>query len=155
MISFKPQYTDAKDVKTDIRMYLKQTPVPVADSSKWTFDDWTVGSDGHLKTNVDVGTGKYAERYIPGILDGHLYTITIVVGAATVDGLIITWRGQTLATITTADTYIYRVRPTTGGVLRFETAAGIANNWDISSIVIEAEDPMNSDLIPETTPKEV
>jgi len=139
-----PTQWDSGDGKNDVPMRPKITPVPVAVDAKWTLSNFTIAAT--LLDASAVAAGSYAQRYIPGVLEGHLYKVTIVV-AATDEDLVVTMGGVAVGTMSSAATYTYYVRPTDGAPLKIATTA-VATTASISSIVVEAQDPMTMDLLP-------
>jgi hypothetical protein len=164
-IKSEPQYLNEDDVKNDIRMYTQADPVPVTSQPSedaWTLNlmniDWPAGP-GHIEGGA-VAVGAYAERYIPGLLDGHLYRITVHFAGSldrlrvTIGEIILGHVGITAGGIT--ETKIWTFRPMDGNhLLKFEHHDGSNFTGAVSIVKIEALDPMNLDLIPETTPREV
>lgn len=151
-VTFNPQYVDQRDTINDVPMYPKHVAVPVVLNAKWTLSNFTIDSSGYLDSSA-VAAASYAERWIPGLLQGHLQKLTIVV-AATDDDLVVTLGGIAVATISSAGTYIYRIRTTDGDKLKIATT-GASTTSSITSVVVEALDPMNLSLIPEVTPRQV
>jgi hypothetical protein len=164
-IKSEPQYVSENDVKNDIRMYMQADPVPVSSQPSedaWTLNlmniDWPSGP-GHVEGGA-VAVGAYAQRYIPGLIDGHLYKLTIRLSAS-LDRLEITLGEISVGHIGntgsgTVETKIFYVRPVSGNhLLKFEHAAGSNFTGAVTVVTFEALDPMNLDIIPETTPREV
>ena len=152
-ITFNPQYVDQKDTINDVPMYPKHVAVPVVLNAKWTLTNITIDGDGYLDASA-VAPSSLASRYIPGMLQGHLHRLTVVVAATDAD-IDITWGGVTVGTISALGTYTYRVRPTDGNVLEFKYNGVATLTASITSVVVEALDPMNLSLIPEVTPRQV
>jgi len=86
-ITYPPQYNDYKDMAGEAGQFLSQTPVPVVAgiNAKWTLTNFTIDSNGYLDASA-VAAGSSALRYIPGVIQGHLYTVTIVVTAVSGGG---------------------------------------------------------------------
>lgn len=106
-------------------------------------------------------TGSLAGTYVNALVgDGALLTggTTVVDVTETTSGggdLVITWGGVSVGTIITSGTYIYYVRPTDGDPLTFTTTT-YATTASITSVITEAIDPMNLDLLPtEVVPVQV
>lgn len=148
-ITFVPRYIDYQKTEPDISFFITQTVIPIrsVSNSKWTLSGITIHADGYLDA-VDVAQDSYAERYIPGIIEGHLYKVTIVTGGG--DAIDITMGGLTLETGATAGTHIYYVRPADGNPLKFNYPGVPAASFTIESVIVEALDPINPDLIPVT-----
>ena len=149
-ITYRTQW-DAGDGQNDVQMLPVITPVPVAVDAKWTLSNFTIAAT--FLDSSAVAAASYASRYIPGVLEGHMYKVTIVV-AATDEDLVVTMGGVAVGTMASADTYVYYVRPTDGEPLAITTTA-VATTASITSIVVEGIDPMNIDLIPEVTPVQI
>ena len=134
---------------SDSQQLLSQVIVPVdaARTGKWTATGWVVHTDGSLRA-VDVDPGEFIERWIPGVLEGHLYEVTIVADSDESD-LVITMGGLTLATALVDGTVVYECRPVDGSPLRFEYTGASTLAADVTSVTIEAKDPINISLIPE------
>jgi len=75
-ITYETQW-DAGDDVHGVPMRPVVTPVPVAVDSKWTLSNFTIAAT-FLDASA-VAAGSYAERYIPGVLEGHLHKLTVVV----------------------------------------------------------------------------
>ena len=148
MITFRHEWQNS-DKDPDIEQYMPpQTVVPVvaARSGKWTATEWVVHADGQLRA-VDVSQNSYIERWIPGVIEGHLYKVTIAADTAEAN-FIITMGGVTLATALTDGTIVVYVRPVDGSPLRFESTGVPIFSADITSVIVEAHDPINLNLIP-------
>jgi hypothetical protein len=97
---------------------------------------------------------------IPMVGDGSLLTggTTVVTVTETTPGaaveLVVTMGGIALGSITAAGTTTYYIRPTDGLPLKFATIA-TSTTASITSVVVENTDPLNLDLIPETTAVQV
>lgn len=258
-ITFNPQYVSQLDTRNDIPMYPKHVTVPVATgyNAKWTLTNFTI-STGYLDASA-VAPSSLASRYIPGMIQGHLQRLTVVVAsvsgvnevqtvgidnattsgtftltydgqttgtinwnanaaavksalellsnidlvsvtggpgpttdwivefqgtlagqnvvAMTGDGSLlvggsttvtitettpgensaidITWGGVTVGAINAPGTTMYRVRPIDGAPLEFKYNGANTLTASITSVIVEALDPMNLSLIPEVTPRQV
>jgi hypothetical protein len=151
-VSYPTQW-DAGDNVHGVQMLPVVTPVPVAVDAKWTLSNFTIAAT--LLDASAVATASYASRFIPGVLEGHLYEVTIIVDATDQD-LVVTMGGVSVGTMGSADTYVYHVRPTDGEPLKITTTSGAGTTASISSIVVVGIDPMNMDLLPaEVTPVQV
>jgi hypothetical protein len=144
-ISYETQW-DAGDNVHGVPMRPVVSPVPVAVDAKWTLVNFTVAA-----TFLDasgVAAASSAARYIPGVLEGHMYKLTIVVDSTDED-LVVTMGGVAVGTIAGAapGTYVYNVRPTDGDPLKIATTA-VSTTAVVSSIVVECIDPLNIDLLP-------
>ena len=96
-----PTQWDAGDGVNDVSMLPVITPVPVAVDAKWTLSNFTIAAT-FLDASA-VAAASYASRFIPGVLEGHLYKVTIVV-AATDEDLVVTMGGVAVGTMGSADT---------------------------------------------------
>jgi hypothetical protein len=141
-----PTKWDDGDADNDVQMLPKITPVPVAVSGKWTLSNITVDSNGYLDASA-VAPASYAERYIPGVLEGHMYKVVVVIAAAD-DPITITMGGVSLGAPSTAGTYTYYFRPTDGLPLKFNYGGAATLTASITSVVVQAVDPMKLDLLP-------
>jgi len=112
--------------------------------------DWIVEFQGtHAGTAVDIMVGDGA------LLTGGTTVVGVVETTRGGGALAITWAGVTVGTIYAAGTYIYYVRPTDGDPFII-TTTDTATTASISSVITEAIDPMNLDLLPdEVTPVQV
>jgi len=141
-----PVFVDMNNTEPSYLHYVNQTLTPaVANAGFWSTLNFTIDGSGYIDASA-VAASSVAFRYCPGMLPGHLYKVTIVV-AATDEDLVVTMGGVAVATISSANTYVYYVRPTDGDPLAF-TTTGVSTTASITSVVIEAQDPINPDLIP-------
>ena len=140
-----PTQWDAGDGRNDVPMQTVISPVPVAVDAKWTLTNFTIAAT-FLDASA-VAPSSLAERYIPGLLEGHLYKITIVVAATDNDLVVLFGDNTVVQTMGSADTYIFYARPTNSGPFTIYTTAG-ATTASITSVEIELVDPMNIDLLP-------
>jgi len=141
-----PRFDDFVNTEPDTYFYVTQTLVPaLGDTAFWTLTNFTIDASGYIDASA-VAISSVASRYTPGMIPGHLYKVTIVV-AATDEDLVVTMGGVAVATIASADTYVYYVRPTDGDPLAITTTAA-ATTASITSVIVEALDPINPDLIP-------
>lgn len=72
-----PTQWDAGDGVNDVQMRPMITPVPVAVDAKWTLSNFTIAAT-FLDASA-VAAASYAQRYIPGVLEGHQHKLTVVV----------------------------------------------------------------------------
>ena len=141
-----PVFVDMNNTEPSFLHYVNQTLVPaLGDTAFWTLTNFTIDGSGYIDSSA-VAISSVASRYTPGMIPGHLYKVTIVV-AATDEDLVVTMGGVAVATIASANTYVYYVRPTDGDPLAFTTTA-VATTASITSVTVEAVDPINPDLIP-------
>jgi len=112
--------------------------------------DWIVEFQGtQAGTNVNAMVGDGA------LLTGGTTTVTVTETTRGGGDLVITWGGISVGTIIVAGTYTYYVRPTDGLPLTFTTTT-YATTASISSVITEAIDPLNLDLLPsEVVPVQV
>ena len=155
-ITFDSQY-DPGDARNDIPMYADMDIVPVvsqASEDAWTLNLMTVSypGDGYVEGSA-VATGAYAQRYIPGIIDGHLYKLTVHISAS-LDRLEITFGDIAVGHIGNTgsgvvETKVFRFRPVDGNhLLKFAHDAGTNFTGAVEIVMFEAEDPMNPDIVP-------
>lgn len=141
-----PVFVDMNNTEPSFLHYVNQTLVPaLGDTAFWTLTNFTIDGSGYIDSSA-VAAASVASRYTPGMIPGHLYKVTIIV-AATDEDLVVTMGGVAVATIASANTYVYYVRPTDGDPLAFTTTA-VATTASITSVTVEAVDPINPDLIP-------
>ncbi len=81
-ITYPTQY-DAGDGDNDVPKRPVVSPVPVAVDAKWTLSNVTIAAT--LLDASAVAAASYAKRYIPGVLEGHLHKLTVVVAALSGD----------------------------------------------------------------------
>jgi len=138
------------DKDPDIDQYISQTVVPVnaARTGKWTLDtNWTIDGDGYIDAAA-AAAGTSAERWVPGVLEGHKHKIVIVITTLN-DPIDITMGGVTLVTgLAAPGTYTYWFVPVDGSPLKFNYPTGAALILKIPSVVVTSHDPINLDLIP-------
>jgi hypothetical protein len=149
-----PTQWDAGDGKNDVPMKTVITPVPVAVDAKWSLTNFTIAAT--FLAAAGVAPASQAARYIPGLLEGHLYKITIVV-AATDENLMVLFGDKTTIwkTMPSAATYTFYARPSDSGPFVIYTSAG-STTASITSVEIELVDPANIDLLPaEATPAQL
>ena len=164
-ITFNPQYVDQDDTRNDVPMYLQADPIPVISQDSedaWTLNlmtiDWPAGP-GHVEGSA-VAVGASAERYIPGIIDGHLYKVTVHISAS-LDRLKVSFGGNELGYVGATgsgkvETKVWYIRPTDGNHLfELEHVDGTNFTGAIEIVTFEALDPMNLDIVPEATPRQV
>lgn len=147
-ITFPHEWANS-DKDPDIYQYLlSQVVVPVnaARTGKWTLTNFTIDGDGYIDASA-VAVASLAERWIPGVLEGHLYEVIIIV-AATDDDIVVTMGGVAVGTISSSGTYTYYVRPIDGNPLKFDYPSGTTLTASITSVTVTAKDPINLDLIP-------
>ena len=124
-------------------------PVVAARSGKWTLDTgWAIDSNGYIEAAATTA-GTAAERWIPGVLEGHQHRIVIAIPTIN-DKIDITMGGVTLVTdLTIPGTYTYWFVPVDGSPLKFNYPTGPALILKINSVVVTSHDPFNRDLIPD------
>jgi hypothetical protein len=163
-ITFPTQY-DPGDARNDVPMLSQANTVPITSQDSedaWTLNlmtiDWPAGP-GHVEGGA-VAVGASAERYIPGIIDGHLYKMTVHLSASmdrleiTLGEIAVGHIGNTGSGV--VETKVFYVRPTSGNhLLKFEHAAGTNFTGAVEIVAFEAQDPMNLDIVPEITIREV
>jgi len=148
MITFRHEWANS-DKDPDIEQYLSQTVVPVvaARTGKWTLTNFTIDGDGYLDASA-VAAASLAERWIPGVIEGHKHKLRIVI-AAIDDPIDITMGGVTLVTgLATPGNHHYWFVPVDGSPLKFNYPTGAGLTMSITSVVVELHDPINLDLIP-------
>lgn len=150
MITFRHEWQNS-DKDPDIKQYMPpQTVVPVvaARAGKWTLDtNWTVDGDGYIDAAV-AAAATAAERWVPGVLEGHKHQIVITI-ASIDDPIDISMGGVTLVTgLAAPGTYTYWFVPVDGSPLKFNYPSGTGLTASITSVVVTAHDPINLDLIP-------
>lgn len=113
-------------------------------------NDWIVeftGTSAGTNVNAMVGDGA--------LLTGGTTVCTVTETTRGGGDLVVTWGGVDVGTIIVAGTYTYYVRPTDGNPLKFTTTT-FATTASISSVITEAIDPLNLDLLPtEVVPVQV
>ncbi len=136
----------AGDVKTALELLTAINLVAVTGGAGPTVD-WIVEFQGTLAgTAVDMMVGDGA------LLTGGTTVVGVVETTRGGGALAITWGGITVGTIYTAGTSVYYVRPTDGLPLKIATT-DTSTTASVSSIITEAIDPLNLDLLPsEVTP---
>jgi len=131
---------DAATVKTAIELITTATVAVTGGPGPST--DWIIEFQGtHAGINVDAMVGDGA------LLTGGTTTVTVTETTRGGGDLVVTWGGVTVGTIIVAGTYTYYVRPTDGNPLALTTTT-FATTASVSSIVTEAIDPLNLDLLP-------
>jgi hypothetical protein len=104
--------------------------------------DWIVEFQGtHAGVNVEMMVGDGA------LLVGGTTVVGVVETTRGGGAIAITWGGVTVGTVYAAGSYTYYVRPTDGDPLAF-TTTDTATTFSISSVITEAIDPLNLDLLP-------
>ncbi len=109
--------------------------------------DWAVEFDGSFAgVAVDMMVGDGA------LLTGGTTVVGVTETTRGGGALAVTWGGVTVGTIYAAGTSIYYVRPTDGDPLAI-TTTDTSTTCSVTSIITEAIDPLNLDLLPsEVTP---
>lgn len=133
----------------DIEMWVDQpnvVPVAASEEAAWTLQGAiTVDSaDGFIRA-VDVAQNSYAERAIAGLIEGHVYKVTITFSGG--DVIDISVGGVTLGTDVAEGTYVYYVRPVTGSVVRFDYTKVPAGSFNIEAVATEAMEGIDFDLL--------
>lgn len=77
-ISYPTQW-DAGDDVHGVPMLALHTTIPITDNAKWTLSNFTI-SGGGLDA-LAVAAASYAQRYIPGVVQGHLQKVTGVLAS--------------------------------------------------------------------------
>ena len=136
--------------RPDIEMWMDQpniVRVHPDEASNWTLNLLTIEADGDVDGSA-VAVGASAERRIPGIVDGHLYKVTITY-ASTLDDIVVTLGGTSVMTLDTgqSETKVAYVRPA-GNLLKFSHDAGTDYTGTITACSIEAMEPITPELIP-------
>lgn len=134
--------------KQDVQIWCTQTAVPVKVAADWTLATNTVATTGSL-VGTAVADAGVTYRNIPGVLEGHAYKVTIVLDSIDAGELDLVFGGVTLDSMTAAGTLVAWVRPTAGNQLSItiDNPASVIT-YTISSIVVEALDPITLDMIP-------
>jgi len=134
--------------KQDIQIWVNQTAVPVKVAADWTLGGNTVASSGSLVATASADA-EVTSRNIPGMLEGHAYKVTVVLDAIDAGELVVTIGGVSVDALTTAGTVVYWVRPTDGNkvTITVDNSASVIT-WTISSLIVEALDPISLDMIP-------
>lgn len=129
--------------RPDMHLWVDQTAIPVKDDSEWTLGTNMVASSGSLVLSASPD-GEVASRNIPGVLEDHVYKVTIVLDSIDAGELDVLLGGVEIPSLTTAGTTVAYVRPTAGNLLSITVDnAASSITATISSIVIEAEDPID------------
>jgi hypothetical protein len=126
-------------------------PIAAVEEAKWTLNLMAIDSaDGHVGGNAVV-QGAYAERYVPGIVQGHLYKVTY----SYINSLInvkVTLGGHTLFTMQSGQAKYDQVKYFTsndGDKLKIDHDTVGNYTGGVLYLKIEAVDPLNIDLIPD------
>lgn len=129
--------------RPDMNLWVDQTVIPVKDDSEWTLGTNMVASSGSLVLTASPHA-EVASRTIPGVLEDHLYKVTIVLDSIDAGELDVLLGGVVIPSLTTAGTTTAYVRPTAGNLLSITVdRPALAITATISSIVIEAQDPID------------
>jgi len=146
----------AMRANSDKRPNLDQFPsvvlVPaVIGDPDWALNLMTIAVDGDIGGNPVV-QGAYAERYVPGLVQGHLYKMTIsFVNSGPVD-VDIKCSGQTILTMEFGQSKTlaeYEFIATDGNKFKIDHALSGNYTGAVKYLKIEAMDPLNVDLIPD------
>jgi hypothetical protein len=129
--------------KPDIKIWVDQTAIPAKSDDGWTFSASSFDENGYLVCARQSAGATY--RDIPGIVEGHLYQVTIVVQSVALSFNV--WFGEVLlGVISTPGTYTYGVRPISGSRLSF---IGESNSDGVFTLTtFEALDPIELERIP-------
>lgn len=134
--------------KPDIKMWVDQIAVPIK-----TAGDWTLGADTTVVAGVLTLTasadGEVTKRNIPGLLEGHAVKVTIVLDSIDAGELDVVIGGVTIASLDTAGTFTFQIRPTYGNeiTITVDNSASVITAA-ISSLIFESMDSINGDLLP-------
>jgi len=150
-ITFRPRYIDYVQTEPDIGFYINQTPIPsVNDQADWTLNLFTW--DGTHLDGSNIAVGASAERFIPGLVAGHLYKLRIRWNSQ-LDPLNLYMGGVLVGTLTTGQALHWDTHYFIAGLsplLEIKHESGTNYSGTIQDIIIEAMDPINPDLIPVT-----
>lgn len=129
-------------------MWVDQDPVPVGVAADWTLATNMTVVAGVL-TLTAVADAGVTKRNIPGLLEGHLYEMTIVLDSIDDGAIQVDIGGDAVSDLTSAGTFVSKFRPSYGNelVLTVDNAASTITGA-ISSIQIRALDYVNFDLLP-------
>lgn len=129
-------------------MWVDQTAIPIATAGDWTLATNTTVVAGVL-TLTAVADAGVTKRNIPGLLEGHLVEVTIVLDSIDAGEIDVVIGGVTVASLDTVGTYTYKIRPTYGNeiTLTVDNAASVITAA-ISSMTFTSLDYINFDLLP-------
>jgi hypothetical protein len=140
-----------KKPNIDQRPSMVMVPIAAVEEAAWTLNNLTIDSaDGHVGGNA-VAQGAYAERYVPGLVQGHLYKVTYsYVNSLT--NVKVTLGGHTLFTMQSGQAKYDRVTEfvfNDGDKLKVDHDTVGNYTGGVLYLKIEAMDPLNIDLIPD------
>lgn len=118
-------------------------------SADWILGaNWSQGSGSLQATAADPATE--IAKNIAGVFENHLYRLTFNVVAINRD--IEIRFGGTLAPndLNSTGITVYTLRPIAGNFLSLRVAAGSPATIEIDSILVEALDPFNPDILPQS-----
>jgi hypothetical protein len=146
-------HTDTAE-KPDIEMYVDQpnvVPIHADEEAAWSLNDMTIDSgDGHVGGNA-VAQGAYATRYIPGLIPGHRYKVTLSWVNSLMD-ITVEMGGTHVVTIQSGQSkndHVVYVRPVDTGPLRFDHLDVGNFTGGCTKFQVEQMDPIDFDLLPE------
>ncbi len=140
-------HTDTTE-QPDIKMYVDQTAIPVKAASEWTLGTNMVASSGSLVLTASPDA-EVAKRNIPGMIEGHRIKVTVVLDSIDAGELDVIIGGVTVASLDTAATVVFYVRPTYGNEISFTVDNPASDiTATISSLTFETMDSFDFDLLP-------
>lgn len=116
----------------------------------WALNLMTIEASGDVGGNA-VAQGAYAERHVPGLVQGHLYKMTVSYVNTLID-VKISCGGVLVHTMQSGQSKTlkeYEFRPTDGDKLMFDHDTVGNYTGGVTYLKIEAMDPLNVDLIPD------
>ncbi len=141
-------YHHATTEQPDIDIWVYQTAIPVKVAGDWTLGTNMVASTGDLVLTASPDA-EVAKRNIPGVIEAHLYKVTIVVDSIDAGELDVIVGGVAVGSLDSAATFTFYARPTNGNELSLtvDNSASVITAT-ISSIIVEALDPIRLETIP-------
>jgi hypothetical protein len=135
--------------RPDIELYVDQlyvVPVNADEETHWTLNLMTIESDAGDVGGNAVAQGASAERYIPGIMAGHLYKITLS-AISSLEDIVMTLGGTHVYTLSSGSNktnHVVHVRPA-GNLLKFNHPNVGNFTGAVTAFSIEALDPIDLD----------
>ena len=147
-----PLQWENSDKKPNIEQHPSVVLVPaVTGDSAWALNLMTIETDAGDVGGNAVAQGAYAERHVPGLVQGHLYKMTVSY-VNTLTDVKIRCGGVLVHTMQSGQSKtmaVYEFTPTDGKKLKFDHDTVGNYTGAVTYLKIEAKDPLNLDRIPD------
>jgi hypothetical protein len=136
--------------RPEIKTWVDHTIIPVKTAADWTLGAGMVATNDANLVLTAAAHDAVALLPVPGICKDHLYKVTITVDSIDGGELDVVLGGAVVGSLTTAATVTFFVQATSNSnelTITVDNPA-LTITATISSIIIEAQEPIDSDLWP-------